>query len=166
MLERGPRHAQYWREGLRPKPLVPLPWRLGILASDINYAVLHTAQQGIYTEAQMETVDYVYRLRYFDKISGGRYVVKPALKQVVNFDFHNLKTEFLPQQNDIIFCRNVMIYFDEAEQKRVIEKFWHCLKPEGYLFLGHTESLYRLSDKFQLVHRNGGTAYQRIEANA
>ena len=144
-----------WGRGY-PKPLVPLPWRLEILASDINYAVLHTAQQATYTEAQMENVDYSYRLRYFDKISGGRYTVKPALKQLVHFDFHNLKTEFLPQRNDIIFCRNVIIYFDEAEQKRLIEKFWHCLKPEGYLFLGHTESLYRLSDKFQLVHREGG----------
>jgi chemotaxis protein methyltransferase CheR len=151
--------------GSTPKPLVPLPWQLEIMASDINYAVLHTGQQGVYTEAQMENVGYSYRLRYFDKIAGGRYAVKPALKQFLHFDFHNLKTEFLPQRNDFIFCRNVMIYFDEAEQKRLIEKFWHCLKPGGYLFLGHTESLYGLSDKFRLVHKDGGTAYERIEAN-
>ena len=70
----------------------------------------------------MAPVDYGYRLRYFDKV-GDRYVVKKAVKDLVHFDFHNLKTEFLPQRNDIIFCRNVMMYFDEAEQKRLIEKF-------------------------------------------
>src|ERR1700747_94249 len=97
-----------------PKPLIPPPWKLEILASDINYSALLTAQQGIYTEAQMETVDYTCRLRYFDKVAD-KYVVKTALKNLVQFDFHNLKTEYLPQRNDVIFCRNVMIYFDEAE---------------------------------------------------
>ena len=49
---------------------------------------------------------------------------------MVHFDFHNLKTEYLPQRNDVIFCRNVMMYFDEAEQKRLIEKFYRCLNAE------------------------------------
>src|SRR5438876_5882065 len=88
----------------------------------------------------MEPVDYTCRLRYFEK-SGDKYAVKAQLKQLVQFDFHNLKTEFLPRRNDIILCRNVMIYFDEAEQKRLIDKFWHCLNPSGYLFVGHAESL-------------------------
>jgi len=66
--------------------------------------------------------DYTCRLRYFEK-SGDKYAVKAQLKELVQFDFHNLKTEFLPRRNDIILCRNVMIYFDEAEQKRLIEKF-------------------------------------------
>ena len=146
-----------------PKPLIPPPWKVEILASDINYSALLTAQQGIYTEAQMETVDYTSRLRYFDKV-GDKYVVKPALKSLVQFDFHNLKTEFLPQRNDVIFCRNVMIYFDEAEQKRLIEKFHHCLNPEGYLFVGHAESLFGLTKKFHMIHQNNATVYQRIEA--
>ena len=63
----------------------------------------------------------------------------------MQFDFHNLKTEYLPQRNDVIFCRNVMIYFDEAEQKRLIDKFHHCLNPDGYLFVGHAESLFGLT---------------------
>jgi chemotaxis protein methyltransferase CheR len=63
----------------------------------------------------------------------------------------------------IIFCRNVMIYFDEPEQKRLIEKFYHCLNPEGYLFVGHAESLFGLSNKFRMVHLNNATTYQRIE---
>jgi chemotaxis protein methyltransferase CheR len=88
------------------------------------------------------------------------------MKEIVQFDFHNLKTEFLPQHNDIIFCRNVMIYFDEAEQKRLIQKFWRCLNPEGYLFVGHAESLFGLTDQFQMIHENNGTAYKRLEAKA
>jgi chemotaxis protein methyltransferase CheR len=147
------------------KPLIPPPWRVEILASDISYSVLHTAQEAVYSEHQMEGVDYSYRLRYFDKC-GDRYSVKSAVKELVQFDFHNLKTEFLPQRNDIIFCRNVMIYFDEAEQKRLIEKFRRCLNPEGYLFVGHAESLFGLTDQFQMIHENNGTAYKRMEGTA
>ena len=82
-----------------------------ILASDISYSVLRTGQEGAYNDHQMSTVDYGFRLRYFDKV-GERYAVKKALKEMVHFDFHNLKTEYLPQRNDVIFCRNVMMYFD------------------------------------------------------
>ncbi|MFZ0685123.1 MAG: CheR family methyltransferase [Terriglobales bacterium] len=145
-----------------PKPLVPPPWRLEILASDINYSVLRTAQAGSYGEHQMTSVDYGYRLRYFDKV-GERYEVKKSVKELVHFDFHNLKTEYLPQHNDVIFCRNVMMYFDEAEQKRLVDKFYRCLNAQGYLFVGHAESLLALTSKFHMVHRNSGTAYQRVE---
>lgn len=145
-----------------PKPLIPAPWKIEILASDINYSGLLAAQQGIYTETQMETVDYSCRLRYFDK-AGDRYAVKPELKHLVQFDFHNLKTEFLPGRNDVIFCRNVMIYFDEAEQRRLVEKLYRCLNPEGILFVGHAECLSSLTTKFQMIHENGATVYQRIE---
>ncbi len=147
-----------------PKPLVPAPWRVEILASDINYSVLRAAQEGSYVEHRMVGVDYGYRLRYFDKV-GDRYAVKANVKELVHFDFHNLKTEYLPDRNDIIFCRNVMMYFDEAEQKRLVEKFYRCLNPRGYLFVGHAESLLGLTKKFQMVHRNSGTAYQRVEVN-
>ncbi len=145
-----------------PKPLIPPPWKLEILASDISYASLRVGQEGSYNDTQMESVDYTTRLRYFEK-AGEKYAVKRALKDLVQFDFHNLKTEFLPRRNDMILCRNVMIYFDEAEQKRLIEKFWHCLNPGGYLFVGHAESLFGLSTKFKMIHSNNGTAYQRVE---
>jgi chemotaxis protein methyltransferase CheR len=147
-----------------PKPLIPPPWKVEILASDINYSVLRAGQDGIYAEHQMASVDYNYRLRHFDKV-GDRYAVKKALKEMVHFDFHNLKTEYLPQHNDVIFCRNVMMYFDEAEQRRLIEKFSRCLNPTGYLFVGHAESLLGLTDKFNMVYRDTGTAYQKIEVN-
>jgi chemotaxis protein methyltransferase CheR len=157
------RHPQQTESPI-PKPLVPAPWRVEILASDINYTVLRTAQEGSYAERQMTGVDYGFRLRYFDKI-GERYAVKKNVKEIVHFDFHNLKTEYLPQRNDVIFCRNVMMYFDEAEQKRLVEKFYRCLNPHGHLFVGHAESLLGLTDKFRMVHRTAGTAYQRIEVD-
>lgn len=147
-----------------PKPLIPPPWKVEILASDINYSVLRAGQEGTYLEHHMAAVDYAYRLRYFDKVGPERYAIKGAVKELVHFDFHNLKTEFLPQRNDIIFCRNVMIYFDEAEQKRLIQKFWRCLNTDGYLFVGHAESLFGLTDQFRMIHVNNGTAYSKIEA--
>jgi len=145
-----------------PKPLIPPPWKVEILASDISYSVLRLGEEGMYPENHMEPVDYSYRLRYFDKV-GDRYAVKKAVKELVHFDFHNLKTEFLPQRNDVIFCRNVMIYFDEAEQKRLINKFYRCLNSDGFLLIGHAESLFGLTDKFKMIHQNNGTVYQRIE---
>lgn len=148
-----------------PKPLIPPPWKVEIIASDISYSALLQAEQGVYTDHQMESVDYTCRLRYFEKMSE-KYSVKTTLKRLVQFDFHNLKAEFLPQGNDVIFCRNVMIYFDEAEQKRLIDKFYRCLNPEGYLFVGHAESLFGLTTKFKMIHQNNGTAYQRIEVPA
>ena len=145
-----------------PRPLISPPWRVEIPASDINYTVLRAAQEGIYNEHQMSSVDYSYRLRYFDKV-GERYAIKKPIKELVHFDFHNLKTEFLPQKNDVIFCRNVMMYFDEAEQRRLLEKFYRCLSPGGYLLVGHAESLLGLTEKFSMVYKNSGTAYKRVE---
>lgn len=147
---------------LSPRPLVPPPWKVEVLASDISYSVLRAGQEAVYTENQMQSVDYSYRLRYFDKV-GNCYAVKKAVKEIVHFDFHNLKTEYVPQRNDVIFCRNVMMYFDEPEQKRLVEKFYRCLNAGGYLFVGHAESLLGMTDKFAMVHRNSGTAYQRVE---
>src|SRR3984893_1207402 len=145
-----------------PKPLIPPPWKVEIIASDISYSVLRAAQEGTYSETQMASVDYSYRLRYFDK-TGERYSVKKALKEVGHIAFHNFKPEYFPQRNDVIFCRNVMMYFDEAEQKRLLEKFARCLNVPGYLFVGHAESLLGLTEKFKMLHRDSGTAYQRIE---
>ncbi len=155
------RHAASLAAG-RTRQTIPPPWNVEILASDVNYSVLRAGQEGIYAEHQMTPVDYSYRLRYFDKV-GERYAVKQSLKDLVYFDFHNLKTQFLPQGNDAIFCRNVMMYFDQAEQTRLVEKFRRCLNPGGYIFLGHAESLRGLSDQFTMIHRDHGTAYQRIE---
>ena len=69
-----------------PKPLIPHPWKVEILASDISYSVLRAGQDGTYNENQMASVDYSYRLRYFDKL-GERYALKKNLKELAHFDF-------------------------------------------------------------------------------
>ena len=148
-----------------PKPLIPPPWKVEILASDISYSVLRAGQEGLYSEPQMASVDYSYRLRYFDK-AGDRYAVKKALKEVVHFDFHNLKTEYLPaQRRDILPQRDDVFRRSGAEtsDRKVLRA---ASTSGGYLFVGHAESLLALTDKFAMVHRNSGTAYQKIEETA
>jgi chemotaxis protein methyltransferase CheR len=80
---------------------------------------------------------------------------------MVVFDYHNLKNENGLTGVDVIFCRNVMIYFDLEEQKRLVEKFYRSLKPGGYLFLGHSETLQGISDKFTFVYHNRAAVYQK-----
>src|SRR5260370_12750174 len=82
-----------------PKPLVPPPWRVEILASDISYSVLRAGQEGTYSDNQMASGDYGYRLRYFDN-TGARYAAKKALQEIVHFDFHNHKTNYIPQPHN------------------------------------------------------------------
>jgi chemotaxis protein methyltransferase CheR len=144
------------------KPLIPPPWKVEVLASDGSYAALQNAQAGIYPETQMSGVEYRHRVRYFDKV-GERYVVRQGLKDLIHFDLHNLKTEFLPQHNDVIFCRNTLLHLADEEKERLIDKLYRCLVPAGYLFVGQAESLFGLTDKFRMIHRDNSTAYQRIE---
>jgi chemotaxis protein methyltransferase CheR len=136
-------------------------WDIKILASDISLRMLDNAQKGIYTEREMESIAPEMRARYFDKVEEN-YQIKSQVRNLVVFDYHNLKHENGLKGLDIIFCRNVMIYFDQEEQARLIEKFYHCLADEGYLFLGHAESLQGLSDRFKFIHHNKGTVYQKV----
>ncbi|MGH9761717.1 MAG: CheR family methyltransferase, partial [Blastocatellia bacterium] len=85
------------------------------------------------------------------------------VKQYVIFDYHNLKNDNGLRGLDLIFCRNVLIYFDNEEQRRLVNKFANCLVPGGYLFLGHAESMQGLSARFTMLHRNKGIAY-RLES--
>ena len=148
-----------------PQALIPSPWQLEIVGSDISQSALRSAQEASFSDSQMEGVDCMYRLRFFER-AGELYALKKPVRDLVRFEFHNLKSESLPRNNDVIFCRNVMIYFDEPEQKRLVDKLFHCLNPCGYLFLGHAESLFGVSRRFRLIHHNHGTAYQRVEGVA
>jgi chemotaxis protein methyltransferase CheR len=146
-----------------PRKLLPWPWNVEIVASDMSYSALSGGEAGVYTLSQMEPVDYSFRIRYFDR-KGESYHVKDELKELVHFDFHNLKTEFLPRGNDVIFCRNVMIYFDAAEQERLIDKLYRCTNPGGYLFIGPAETLLGTASKFRMLQQRNSTVYQRAEA--
>jgi chemotaxis protein methyltransferase CheR len=132
-----------------------------IYASDISLTALETADKGEYDVDKVQaTVDDHYITRYFKK-NGGYYRVNDEIRKTIIFDYHNLKNDNGLTDFDVIFCRNVMIYFDEEEQRRLIEKFYRNLKPYGYLLLGHTESLYGWNTEFKFIHDNKGTAYRK-----
>ncbi|CAG1064920.1 Chemotaxis protein methyltransferase 1 [uncultured bacterium] len=133
-------------------------WRITILASDLSLSALETAQAGFYGAAKMEGVERKFVDAYFRKADGG-YAVSEEIRKLVVFDYHNLMNENGEKDFDVIFCRNVLIYFDEQTQKKVIERFEKALAPGGYLFLGHSETLQGINDHFVFMHHNRGTAY-------
>jgi chemotaxis protein methyltransferase CheR len=118
------------------------PWKIQILASDINEQVLRQAQTGIYDAHRVDTIPGEYLQKYFINI-GGKYRIRPEPQKLVTFRKINLKGAFpkLTRPLDMIFCRNVIIYFDKQTQAELMSRFFQCLGPGGYLFLGHSESL-------------------------
>jgi len=104
--------------------------------------------------ASMREIESMGRVR--TEIGDG-YAVKKSLKEMVHFDFHNLKTEYLPPRNDVIFCRNVMIYFDKPTQSKILSKFVPLMKSNGLLFAGHSENFLYVSDALKL---RGKTVYE------
>jgi chemotaxis protein methyltransferase CheR len=136
-------------------------WDISIFASDLALSVLETAARGVYPSHRLEGVDTDRVRRYFEPCSDG-YLVRDEVKRHVIYDFHNLKHENGLKDLDIIFCRNVLIYFDPEEQKKVLGKFIQALQPGGFLFLGHSESVLGLTDELEFVHHNKGTAYRKV----
>lgn len=139
----------------------PDAWDVKIIASDISLRALEAAQKGVYSEHEVTNVAPQYLEAYFER-NNGHYQIKPIVKKLVVFDYHNLKHENGLSGLDAIFCRNVMIYFDREEQKRLIQKFHKSLADGGYLFLGHTESIQGLSEGFRFIYHNKGAVYQKI----
>jgi chemotaxis protein methyltransferase CheR len=134
-------------------------WSIRAFASDLSFTALERAQKGLYRPDQLKGVDEGLASKYFRK-ENGNFLVSDRVKQHVIFDYHNLKHDNGLRGLDIIFCRNVMIYFDIEEQRRLINRFANCLVPGGYLFIGHAESLQGLSNRFTMVHQNKGIAYR------
>ena len=137
------------------------PLTLEIIGSDISLSVLKVAKEGVYPKEKLADVDEYYRRKYFCA-DGDFYIMSMDVKEHTIFDFHNLKFENGLKDLDIIFCRNVMIYFDMAEQERMIDKFHSYLRSEGYLFIGHAETLQGIDNRFRFIYFNKGTAYKRI----
>lgn len=141
-----------------------LAWDVRILASDIDTQVLAQAAQGIYPAERVAEIPRPILERYFLRGVGaqaGLVRVTKELRTLVTFRRINLLEEPWPirTQFDCIFCRNVIIYFDKPTQSRLMERFATYLKTDGYLFLGHSESLYGVSDRFAFL-RN--TIYRKI----
>ncbi|WP_430248342.1 CheR family methyltransferase [Providencia sp. PAZ2] len=137
-----------------------------VVASDIDTEVLEKAKQGIYRIEEPKALTALQRQRYFMKGVGeyeGFARVKPALSNMIEFRYLNL-TEGdwqLQHRFDAIFCRNVMIYFDKEMQIKLLERFAPLLKPDGLLFIGHSENISQLTKQFVI---NGQTVYSLASA--
>jgi chemotaxis protein methyltransferase CheR len=129
---------------------LPQPWTFDIVASDLSLKMLMTAKEGFYDEHHIVGVPDAYLTRFFDKVTGG-YRVKDDLKKKIRFDYHNLHNASTWRGMDIVFCRNVLIYFDEAAQTAVVNRFYDSMSSHSYLFIGHSESLFGMDTKFQFV---------------
>jgi chemotaxis protein methyltransferase CheR len=134
------------------------PWKFEIIASDISLKCLMTAKEGFYAESRMAGIPDEFLKKYFDKIEGG-YKVHADLMSKIRFDYHNLKNDSGQRNFDVVFCRNVIIYFDETAQTAVINRFWDALAPKGFLFIGHSESLFGMATKFEFLKTQWATLY-------
>jgi chemotaxis protein methyltransferase CheR len=129
-------------------------WKISILGTDINRKGLACAKEAIYGERDIGHLPREYLDRYF-KVQGSTYTLHSDVRKLVQFEYHNLVNDpFIDErmQNiDFIFCRNVTIYFNGKTTQQVIENFYNCLAQEGYLFLGHTETLWQITNNFERV---------------
>lgn len=128
-----------------------------ILATDIDTNVVKTAASGIYSEKGIEGLDSDRRQRWFQRGMGKQesmVKVVPALQEMITFRQLNLMKDW-PMKGffDVIFCRNVVIYFDKMTQRVLFERFSNIMYPESHLFIGHSETLSDISERFQLIDK-------------
>ena len=139
--------------------LVP-PFTFSITASDISLKSLMVARCGFYAKNKMDGVPQEYLEKYFTETADG-YQVNKDIMDSINFDYHNLKNDSGLRNLDIIFCRNVLIYFDEVAQTNVVNRFYDSMAPHSYLFIGHSESLFGMKTKFQFLKTDWACLYQK-----
>ena len=137
------------------------PWDVRVYASDLSLTALEKATSGTYPESKLQDMDRGRARRFFEACPDG-FRVRDEVRRLVIYDFHNLKHENGLGDLDIIFCRNVLIYFDPDEQQKVVQKFIRALRPGGYLFLGHSESVQGMSSELEFIHHRRGTAYKKV----
>lgn len=139
-------------------------WTFEVLASDINDTSLEIARAGVYGEYALRNTAAAFRSKYFDRHDQVRLQIKSRVKSVVHFSRLNLNdvdSFRLLNPIHVIFCCNVLIYFDLASKSHVIQGFYSTLLPQGHLFLGHAESLFQVTTPFRLVHFPQATAYRK-----
>lgn len=132
---------------------VKILWNTKILATDISVKVLEAAEKGIYSQDVLQDIPLIWKINYFKKMDTENYQIMDRIKQEVVFRIFNLMDETFPfrQKFHVIFCRNVMIYFDNKTKMRLIEKFYDMTESGGYLFIGHSESIRRNETSYQYV---------------
>ena len=128
-------------------------WDSKILATDISSKVLEVAKQGKYSNEDLANIPSHWRLNYFKKIDSEKSVIIDKIKNEVIYRKFNLMDEVFPfkRKFDVIFCRNVMIYFDLQTKHKLVNKFYDSMESGGYLFIGHSESLNRDETKYKYV---------------
>ncbi|MCR5080111.1 MAG: protein-glutamate O-methyltransferase CheR [Treponema sp.] len=142
------------------KDKLPAPWTFEILASDISLKSLMVGQTGFYADSRVSGIPQNYLASYFTKADGG-YQVKPDIMKTIKFDYHNLRFDMGARNLDIVFCRNVLIYFDENAQKITLDHFWNSMAKHAYLFIGHSESLFGMDTKFEFLKTPWACLYQK-----
>jgi chemotaxis protein methyltransferase CheR len=139
-------------------------WQVEIVGSDINQRVLHTARKGVYKKTSHRVSTPEMMKKYFVEEGKGDYRIIDTVRELVSFSYVNLLDPFktsLINNMDVIFCRNVIIYFDQDAKKKVIESFHEKLRDGGYLLLGHSESLINISNAFVLRTLKNDMVYQK-----
>jgi chemotaxis protein methyltransferase CheR len=138
-------------------------WIIEIIGTDINETVVAQAKEGVYNAYSVRNVPDLYKKKYL-KEEGGKFILSPEVKKFVTFNKMNLyddtKMVFM-KSFDFIFCANVLIYFDLASKSKVVQHFYNNLQPYGYFFVGQSESLHGVNDKFKTVHFPGGFGYKK-----
>jgi chemotaxis protein methyltransferase CheR len=147
------------------REIMPPDFTAEIVASDLSLKSLMAGQEGFYAANRVQGVPERYLTRYFEEKNGG-YRISDEIKRMVRFDYHNLKHDSGLRDLDVIFCRNVLIYFDEAAQKAVVGRFWDALGPEAFLFIGHSESLFGMSTGFEFVRTDWACIYKKSTPHA
>lgn len=140
-------------------------WRIEILGTDISEKALGVAQEGKYTNYAIRTTPKLMQDRYF--VANGRdFTLNDTIRSMVNFERHNLKDHLAAKRHgiwDVIFCRNVLIYFDDDMKRDVVSMFNNQLAPDGTLFIGHSERIKTLTDRFEQLPIPQGFCYQKNE---
>ncbi len=138
-------------------------WRVEIIGTDISHRVLQLARRGVYGKSSFRVTDEAYIRKYFREEDGNLKVVD-AVKELVTVSHLNLFDQnrlALLGRMDVIFCRNVIIYFDQPAKNKVVETFYRMLRESGFLLLGHSESLMNISTAFTLRHLKNDMVYQK-----
>ncbi|HNQ96664.1 MAG TPA: protein-glutamate O-methyltransferase CheR [Treponemataceae bacterium] len=142
------------------KDKLPSPFTAEITASDISLKSLMVGKSGFYPEARVVGIPEPYLHRFFEHKNSG-YQAKDEIMKMIRFDYHNLINDSGQRNIDILFCRNVLIYFDEAAQKAVIDRFWDAMSSKSFLFIGHSESLFGMKTQFEFLKTDWACLYQK-----
>jgi chemotaxis protein methyltransferase CheR len=137
-------------------------WTVEIVATDLNDRSLETAKAGIYGDYALRSTSDYFKRKYFSPIDEKKLQVRAEVKKLINFSRLNLQDDSKMQLMmgiDLVFCCNVLIYFDRLSKSKVINHFYSNLNFGGYFFLGASESLMNLNDNFHLVHFPGAIGY-------